>query len=106
MVNEAPDFRGKRIFRTAWPLAALLGVGVYLYVTLRSPQGISAVVEKQREIRGLQQQNADLEREIQQKRERIRRLKEDRNEQEMEIRRRYHLLKEGETSFILQDEKR
>jgi cell division protein FtsB len=96
----------RKIVRAAWPLAALLGVGVYMYATLRSPQGISSVIEKQREIRGLQQQNADLEREIQRKRERIRKLKEDRNEQEMVIRERYHLLKEGETTFVLQDQKK
>jgi cell division protein FtsB len=75
-----------------------------MYATLRSPQGISAVLEKQREIRDLQQQSADIEREIQLKRERIRKLKEDRNEQEMVFRERYHLLKKGETAFILQDE--
>ncbi len=101
-----PNSRVRKIVRAAWPLAALLGVGVYMYATLRSPQGISSVMEKQREIRGLQQQNADLEREIQRKRERIRKLKEDRNEQEMVIRERYHLLKEGETTFVLQDQKK
>jgi cell division protein FtsB len=105
-VNDLPDSRVRKIVRAAWPLVALLGVGVYVYATLRSPQGLSAVLEKQRQIRDLQQQNANLDRDIQQKRERIRKLKEDRNEQEMVIRERYHLLKEGETSFILQDQKK
>jgi len=60
--------------------------------------------EKQEEIRGLQEQNANLEREIRMKRDRIGKLRENRSEQELEIRRRLKLLKDKETTFIIQDQ--
>lgn len=60
-----------------------------------------ALMEKRREIRELEEQNANLQREIQRKRERIDRLKNSPSEQEMEIRKQLKLLRPGETSFIL-----
>lgn len=60
-----------------------------------------ALMEKRREIRELEEQNANLQREIQRMRERIERLKNSPSEQEMEIRKQLKLLRPGETSFIL-----
>jgi cell division protein FtsB len=82
-------------------LAALAIVGAYAFVALRGPRGMPALMEKRREIRELEEQNANLEREIQRKRERIERLKNSPSEQEMEIRKQLKLLRPGETSFIL-----
>jgi cell division protein FtsB len=83
-----------------------IGVGVvvssvYVYMALRGPQGIPALQEKWRVIRTMQLENADLEREVRQKRDRIQRLRSNPAEQELEIRQRLKLLKPGETSFIL-----
>ncbi len=80
----------------------MLGVvGVYGWFALRGPQGIHALLEKRRDIRQLQEQNASMARENQQRREHIRRLEQSRSEQEMEIRKQLKLLRPGETTFIL-----
>ena len=77
---------------------------VYIYSALRGPQGLPALQQRWQEIRTLQQQNADLASEVQRKADRIRRLKENPSEQELEIRKRLKLLRPGETTFIIPDE--
>jgi cell division protein FtsB len=84
----------------------MLAVGLvvaYGWVALRGPQGVEALVEKHREIRALEERNANAAREIERRRERIRRLKDSPSEQEMEIRKQLKLLRPGETTFILPD---
>ena len=81
--------------------AALVVMAIYGYVALRGPQGIPALRQKWTEIRQLEEENANLQRDNQYKKERIERLKNDPSEQELEIRRRLKLLRPGETSFIL-----
>ncbi|HYM05129.1 MAG TPA: septum formation initiator family protein [Terriglobales bacterium] len=83
-------------------LVVLVAAG-YVFVTLRGPQGIPALKEKQKQIRTIEQQNADLAREIELRRERIHRLEEDDSEQELEIRQRLKLVRPGEKVFILQE---
>jgi len=78
-------------------------VAAYGWVALRGPQGVEALLEKHREIRALQEQNATAAREIERRKERIRRLKESQSEQDMEIRKQLKLLRPGETTFILPD---
>lgn len=80
---------------------AVLVAASYAFVTLRG--GIPALIQKQREIRTLEKQNADLAREIEFRRERIQRLREDESEQELEIRQRLKLVRPGEKVFILQE---
>jgi cell division protein FtsB len=94
--------RSAAIRRIAYTVLFFL-VGVYGYVALRGPQGISALLGKRQEIRALEEQNANLARDNQYKRDRIRRLRESPSEQEMEIRKQLKLLRPGETSFILPD---
>ena len=84
----------------------MLAIGVavaYGWIALRGPQGVEALLEKHREIRALQEQNAVVAREIERRKERIRRLKESQSEQDMEIRKQLKLLRPGETTFILPD---
>ena len=76
-------------------------VCVYAVVALRGPQGMTALFEKRREIKELQEHNATLAREVKLKTERIDRLKNSSSEQELEIRKQLKLLRPGETSFIL-----
>jgi cell division protein FtsB len=71
---------------------------------LRGPQGLSALAEKRREVRQLEEKNADLVRDNDAKRLRIERLKHDRSAQEVEIRKRLKLQRPGETSFVLPDQ--
>ena len=84
-------------------IVILLVIGVGLY-TVRGSQGIPALAKKQAEIKELEQFNAKLAREIEQKRARIKRLRENPDEQELEIRRELKLAKPEETIFNLQDQ--
>jgi cell division protein FtsB len=79
-------------------------IAVFVLIALRGPQGIPVLMEKRREVQLLQEQNADLQKENERKRDRIVRLNESQAEQELEIRKRLKLLRKGETSFILPDQ--
>lgn len=82
-------------------LVALLAIAACALIAFRGPQGVNALMEKRREIRDLQEQNADLARENQLMRERISRLQSSRAEQELEIRNRLKLVRPGDTTFVL-----
>ena len=82
---------------------AVLAAASYAFVALSGPQGIPALMDKQKQIRTLERQNADLAKEIEGRRERIKRLREDESAQELEIRQRLKLVRPGEKVFILQD---
>jgi cell division protein FtsB len=92
-----------KALRRAGYLVAVALVFAYGWVALRGPQGIQALIEKRREIRQLQEQNAAIARENDRRKERIRRLQNSTSEQEMEIRKQLKLLRPGETTFILPD---
>jgi cell division protein FtsB len=83
---------------------AILVVSAYGWAALRGPQGVGALLDKHREIRELEQHNADGLRELERLRERIRRLQESPSEQEMEVRKQLKLIRPGETTFILPDD--
>lgn len=85
-------------------LAALAGLAAYATIMLRGPQGLSALAEKRREVRELEEKNANLMRDNEAKRHRIERLEHDRSAQEIEIRKRLKLQRPGETSFVLPDQ--
>ncbi len=97
MANNAISSFMRRFVYVLLVVSVVTGV----VFALRGPQGISALYEKRREIQDLQEQNATLAKEVQEKRERIQQLKANPAAQEEEIRRRYKLLKPGETTFIL-----
>ena len=89
------------VFRRAAYVAVFALIGAYGLIALKGPQGIEALLAKHGEIRQLQEQNAALVRENQERRERIKRLKDSPSEQDMEIRKKLKLQKPGETTFIL-----
>lgn len=78
-----------------------MAIGGYAYVALEGPQGLSALQEKRREIRKLEEENANLQREIQYRKDRIKSLQDSPAQQELEVRKNLKLLRPGETSFIL-----
>ena len=82
---------------------AILIVATYAFFTLRGPQGIPALIQKQHEVRELEKENGELAREIESRRDRIQRLRDDESEQELEIRQRLKLVRPGEKVFILQE---
>src|SRR5580698_7700883 len=73
----------------------------YGWMFLSGPQGLQTLIEKRREIRQLEERNANIKLENDRRKERIRRLQESRSEQEMEIRKQLKLQRPGETTFIL-----
>jgi cell division protein FtsB len=79
-------------------------IGVYGYLSLRGPQGVPALMDKWQEIRRLEEENANLQRENDYRRDRIKKLQDSPSEQELEIRKQLKLLRPGETSFILPDQ--
>ena len=79
----------------------ILLASAYGWMFLRGPQGFQSLIEKRREIRQLEERNANIRLENDRRKERIRRLEESRSEQEMEIRKQLKLQKPGETTFIL-----
>jgi cell division protein FtsB len=66
-------------------LATLAGLAAYATIMLRGPQGLNALSDKQREIRALQEANANLARDIEAKKQRIKRLETDPSTQELEL---------------------
>jgi cell division protein FtsB len=90
--------------RRALLVIAFALIGAYGLVQLRSPQGIPALKQRWSEIRKLEEENANLQRENDYRRERIKKLESNPSEQELEIRKKLKLLRPGETSFILPEQ--
>ncbi len=68
-------------------VAALAGLAAYATIMLRGPQGLSALSEKRQEIQSLEEQNANLQRDIELKKLHIQKLKTDPSTQEVELER-------------------
>jgi cell division protein FtsB len=92
------------IVRRAILLTIVALAGAYGFITLRGPQGIPGLRDKWREIRKVEEENANLQRENEYRRSRIKKLELSPEEQELEIRKKLKLLRPGETSFILPDQ--
>ena len=88
-----------RFLRPLTALAALAGLAAYATIMLRGPQGLSALEEKRRQIRTLEEQNANLARDIEAKKLRIERLKTDRSLQEVVVHDRLGKVHPGDTDF-------
>jgi cell division protein FtsB len=99
----SPQFRISAVTRRTSYIVVVGVVVIYGLVALRGPQGISALLDKRREVRMLEEQNAVQAAENERRRERIHRLEENTTEQEMEIRKQLKLLRPNETTFILED---
>ncbi len=78
-----------------------IGLVVGLFFGLRVPQAIGTLREKHQSIRQLQKDNADLSKEVAEKRERVRKLRGDRNEIEFEIKNRMKLQHQNETGIVV-----
>lgn len=87
------------LIRVAYSVALVMAV-IYAFYTIRGPHGVSAWMEKRQEIREMEQQNTELSRENQLKREYIERLRQSQPEQELEIRKRLKLVKPNEKVFM------
>jgi|SRR5580700_3272568 cell division protein FtsB len=92
------------IVRRALLLIVFALIGAYGLMELRGPQGLPALRQRWTEIRKLEEENANLQRENDYRRERIKKLEGSVSEQELEIRKKLKLLRPGETSFILPEQ--
>ena len=90
--------------KAVYAFIVLSGV-IYAFIVLRGPNGIPGLHAKQQLIQEYEQSNQKMQREIEEKQERIRRLQENPSEQEFEIRQRLKLAKPGEKIYILDDKK-
>jgi cell division protein FtsB len=79
-------------------------VGAFGLAELRGPQGLPALKDRWDEIRQFEEENANLQRENDYRRDRIKKLESSPSEQELEIRKKLKLLRPGETSFILPEQ--
>jgi cell division protein FtsB len=79
-------------------------VGAFGLAELRGPQGLPALRGKWNEIRQFEEENANLQRENDYRRDRIKKLESNPSAQELEIRQKLKLLRPGETSFILPEQ--
>jgi hypothetical protein len=94
----------RSLLRPVALVAAFAGLCAYATIMLRGPQGLNALREKHHEIQVLEEQNTDLQRQLEEKQGRIERLKHNADEQELEIRKRLKMQREGDTQFVLPDQ--
>jgi cell division protein FtsB len=80
---------------------AFVAVATYAVFALTGPKGLHALAEKQKQIRVLEMQNADLAKENERLREHIDRLGNNPNEQELELRDRYKLANPRDKVYVL-----
>jgi cell division protein FtsB len=82
----------------------LLTAAVFLFFGLRVPQEIAELRARNEKIRRMQKENADLAAVIAEKKRHNRELRNNHDQQELEIRRQLRYQREGETSIILPDQ--
>jgi len=90
--------------KAIYALIVLSGV-IYAFIVLRGPNGIPGLRARQQLIQEYELSNQKMQREIEEKQERIKRLQENPSEQEFEIRQRLKLARPGEKIYILDDKK-
>jgi cell division protein FtsB len=86
--------------RLAFAIAFVV-VCAYTFVTLRGPGGLQALFAKEAQIKEMERRNGALAKEIERKREHIKRLSENPSEQELEIRDRLKLVHPDEKVYII-----
>jgi len=91
--------------RAIYALIVLAGIA-YAFVELRGPNGIPGLIEKRRQVHQYEVTNEQLHREIGQKQDRIQRLQNDPEQQEIEIRQRLKFAGPGEKVYIIEDKKK
>src|SRR6185312_3566044 len=66
-------------------LATLAGLAAYATIMLRGPQGLSALAEKRKQIRTLEEENDNLARDGEERKKFIERLKHDANKKRLAV---------------------
>jgi cell division protein FtsB len=98
---QRPTRASRRFSRRLAGLVIVLAIASVLALAMHLPQELVALAQNRDRIRELQEENNDLNKRLIERRERLKNLKENFNEQELEIRRSLHLYKPGDTVFII-----
>jgi cell division protein FtsB len=93
------------VVRVAYTAIVFAGI-VYAFAELRGPNGIQGMLDKRAQVHELEISNQELQKELEQKQDRIKRLENDPREQEIEIRQRLKLAGPNEKIFIIDDKKK
>ena len=88
--------------KTAVAALALMTVA-YGVSEFRGPNGYAGLLQKREQVRNLEQENAKLRAEIDRLDKRVDRLQHDPAAQELEVRKRLHMVKTGEKVYVIQD---
>jgi cell division protein FtsB len=88
------------LVRIGYVSAAVLAV-FYLISTATGPKGVKALMDKQRRIQAMAQRNAEIARDIEERKQRIGKLRGDRDEQEKVIEERFKYVRPGDKIFML-----
>lgn len=89
----------RSILRVLAAVAALAGLAAYATIMLRGPQGINSLEEKHRQIRALEEQNANMIRDIEARKRRIDNLTNDPGAQAVAVEKEQRKVRPGETRF-------
>jgi cell division protein FtsB len=84
-------------------VSILIGLSAYAVIMLRGPQGLPVLEEKRRAVRELEDQNATLLKQINDRKVLIDKLQHDPSTQERYVRERTGKTYPGDTSFIVSD---
>ena len=82
---------------------ALLAVAGYALMTLSGPRGVSAWLERQRQIQSLEKRNGDLNKDIERARDRIDRLTNRPDERERIVRERLNVVEKRDKVYVTGD---
>lgn len=89
----------RSILRVIAAIAALAGLAAYATIMLRGPQGVNSLEEKHRQIRALEEQNANILRDIEARKHRIDSLTNDPGAQAVAVEKEQRKLHPGQTRF-------
>ena len=95
--------RAVQVYKRFGLVLVLTIFGVYAAVNLTGPQGVSALFGKWNELEKIQHENAALAGKLEERKDKLRILKESAVQQELEIRRKLKRLKKGETIYDVPD---
>lgn len=84
-------------------LCGLIALAAYAAIMLRGPQGLGALEDKRKTVRQLEDQNATLQKEIDDNRNLINKLQHDPGTQERMVRERTGKTHPGDTSFVVSE---
>ncbi|MDE3199048.1 MAG: septum formation initiator family protein [Acidobacteriota bacterium] len=93
------------LVKTAYAIVVLSGM-TYAFVVLQGPNGIPGLLAKRKLVHEYELTNQKMQREIEEKQQRIERLQANPSEQEFEIRQRLKLAKPGEKIYIIDNNKK